>query len=103
MKKNGENVICGNKHNGSLDVNIQDQHSSLVELFLHDILASTTLASVTVVDDESVTVVSSTGMVTGQAIRLDGETNDQFQLWIRDDLTGLDLMTCTILGHVVED
>jgi hypothetical protein len=39
----------------------------------------------------------------GVSFRLDGSTADTIELWIRDDLTALDLLSCTVLGHVVEE
>ncbi len=36
----------------------------------------------------------------GTVLQLIGSTNDEFQIHVRDDLTGLDLLACTINGHM---
>lgn len=39
----------------------------------------------------------------GICFLLDGSTGDELQIWIQDDLTGLDLLSVTANGHVVKD
>ena len=42
-------------------------------------------------------------IVNGVSLRLNGETNDEIQCLIRDDLTDLTMFNITINGHVAQD
>ena len=59
--------------NGAVDVFVQDQTSFSVDLYAHTVVGSTTLASNVFIDDETITVSDSTGIVPGMAI---GVSND---------------------------
>jgi len=67
---NGNSIVRGCKNDQSLDVNIQDQYTQTVTLYLHVQEAETTLSSAASVDDTTITVTDATGIVTGQVITI---------------------------------
>lgn len=39
----------------------------------------------------------------GVVVRLDGDFGQQIELWVRDNLTGIEEIEASVMGHVVED
>jgi len=72
--KNGELVAKGNKSGGSLDVNIQDQYSIPINLYLCVETDTLTLASTLTIDDVVISVTDATSADIGQVINIFEDT-----------------------------